>query len=200
MDGYICYDYKAKSPRFNVYIIDKKVNEVNLKKRLDFRPDSRIPLKFRDPIKCFKHNDYDLGHLEPDADVDYNKSALMHTYLMSNIVPQPSYINRVIIANWEKFERYLTYTGKVVVITGADYYKNGYLNDDPFCSKIPKDFYKALFVFSNITHRYEPFLVLFTRNNDLHKTYVLRSRTDIQRFLRKRKIYYYGLRHRKVNL
>ena len=189
MDGYICYSYSDKSPRFNIYAINERVNKINLKKRLNFKADKRIPREYRNPIKCFKHNDYDLGHLEPDADVDFNKSAMYHTYLMSNIVPQPSYINRYVISKWEAFERALTFTGTVVMITGADYYKSKYFNNKN-CSKLPKDYYKVYFVYDNIIKRFEPFLLIYTKNNTTHKVYSTHRKSYIINFLKKRKIYF----------
>lgn len=191
IDGYICYSYKDKSAKFSIYAIDKRVNEVNLKKRLDFKADKRIPKIYRNPIKCFKHTGYDLGHLEPDADEDFSKTTLYHTYLMSNVVPQPSFINRNIIANWENFERDLTITGTVVMITGADYYRTRYFNN-PHCSKLPKDYYKVYFVYNNVTKRYEPFLVLYTKNNTKHITYKIRNGRFIRNFLKRRGIYFYN--------
>lgn len=185
-NGYICYSYKAKSPLYNVYVINYKVNLINLKKRLKFKPDDRIPSVYRNPIKCFSHNDYDLGHLEPDADADYNKSILAYTYLMSNIVPQPSFINRKIISNWERIERSLTQLGNVIVITGAVYYKRSYLNKDKKCSLLPKGFYKVFLLYDTYVKHYNPILMLYVNNKRIVS--IITNRRRIKDFLLKRKI------------
>ena len=185
--SYICYSYENKGPLFNIYTLDDRVNQGNEKKRMDFIDDKRIVAKYRSNKECFKNNNDDLGHLKPDADADWSKDSLKYTYLMSNIVPQPANINRHIISEWEKFERASTLLGVTVVITGTDYYKRRYLDKNKKCTKLTKDFYKAIFA-KNHNGRYYP-IVLFVayRRGERVKQYT--NPGEIYRFLLRRNIY-----------
>ena len=183
--SYICYDYKFKGPLFNIYTADNRVNKVNLKHRLKFRPDKRIPVEYRSDIRCFANNDYDLGHLKPDADADWSVKSLKYTYLMSNVVPQPSKINRYVISKWEDVERDMTKVGVIIVITGADYYNSQHLNNDHNCTSLPKDYYKIIFV-KNSDGKYYPNMMFVAYKYGKVKFYS--KERYIYNFLRRRGI------------
>jgi len=181
-----CYSYKYKGDLFNVYLIDSKVDKINLKKRLSFRHDPNIPLNKQASVKCYRKSGYDLGHLMPDADADYNKTILATTYYLSNVVPQPPYINRHIIANLEKMERTLADYKPIVIITGAHYYKNRYLKNNPRCINLPEYYYK-IFLINYYSDRYKPILVfkIYSKNA---KVIEYTTKRKIDDFLRKENI------------
>lgn len=185
--SYICYSYENKGPLFNIYTLDDRVNQGNQKQRLNFIDDKRLIAKYRSNKECFKNNNEDLGHLKPDADADWSRSSLKYTYLMSNIVPQPSNINRHIISKWEEFERASVMLGTTIVITGVDYYKNRYLNKDSKCTKLTKDFYKVIFA-KNHNGRYYP-VVMFVVYRRGERVKQCTNPGEIYRFLLRRKIY-----------
>ena len=185
--SYICYSYENKGPLFNIYTLDDRVNQGNAKKRLNFIEDKRLIAKYRSNRDCFKDTGDDLGHLKPDADADWSKSSLKYTYLMSNVVPQPANINRHIVSQWEKFERDSTLLGVTIVITGTDYYKRRYLDKDNKCTKLTKDFYKAIFA-KNHNGRYYP-IVLFVAYRRGEKVKQYTNPGEIYRFLLRRNLY-----------
>jgi len=181
-----CYNFKHKGSLFNVYLIDNKVDKINLKKRLIFRSEPNIPSDKQASLECYKRSGYDLGHLMPDADADYNKTILATTYYLSNVVPQPPYINRHIIADLEKMERTLADYKPIVIITGAHYYKNRYLKNNPRCISLPEYYYKV-FLINSYRNRYKPILVfkIYSRNA---KVIEYTTKRKIDDFLRKENI------------
>jgi len=181
-----CYNYTAKGSLFNVYLIDKKVNDINLRKRMRFQPDPNIALDKQASLKCYKKSGKDLGHLYPDADADYDKEVLKTTYYLSNIVPQTPYVNRRLMASLEKLERGLAQYKPTVVITGAHYYKNKYLKNDPNCIKLPEYYYK-IFIAKNVGGKYFPIL-LFKISSSNSKVTEITNQKDIFNFLRKENI------------
>ena len=130
-DGYFltCYDYKAKGAKYVAYTLDSKlINKANIKKRPRFYPDKNIPKRFRSEPSDYTHNLYnqDRGHLANDAAFDYSHRSLHAVYVMSNIIPQASTINRS-KSEWAGAERYeraiAVKLGKINVLNGVVYSK-----------------------------------------------------------------------------
>ena len=128
-DGYFttCYSYGNKGALYSAYTIDgDTVNLKNIKKRPRFYEDKNIPKRYRSTYSDYTRNPYknDRGHLAPDAAFDYSQRSLNAVYVMSNIIPQASTINRGEKA-WMGLERYgrsLAYKlGKVNVLNGVIY-------------------------------------------------------------------------------
>ncbi len=89
----------------------------------------------------FKGSCFDRGHQVPSADRTSTPEDNQATFLMSNMIPQTPYLNRVI---WEHLEQYtrdlvLTQGKKVYIIAGPIYDEDfgaiGPLNDIPVPSK-----------------------------------------------------------------
>lgn len=100
------YSSKYKGPVKVSYTIDKKVNELNLKKRPKFYKDPSLDIKIATVPEDFTNTGFDRGHLAPDANFDYDEEVLNKTYSMANITPQYPNVNRKIWASLEELERY----------------------------------------------------------------------------------------------
>ena len=181
-----CYNYKVKGPLFNVYFIDEKINELNIRKRMRFMLDPNLSPSAQTPFWCFKYGKKDKGHLFPDADADYNYSVLKTTYYLSNVVPQTSYINRKVIAKLEALERGIATYTPILVITGAHYYKDKYLDNNHKCMKLPKYYYKV-FIARNVGGRFYPFMA-FVVSASNGKVKTLTNQKEIYSLLRKENI------------
>lgn len=74
-------------------------------RRPDFRPDPRLPDRFRRiNYSDYSGTGFDRGHLVPSADRFGNEILNAETFLMTNIVPQTSALNQY---PWEKLESYV---------------------------------------------------------------------------------------------
>lgn len=131
-NGYFetCYDYRAKGAKFVAYMIDGDiVNVRNIKKRPRFYEDKHIPKRYRSTYSDYTHNglSLDRGHIYEDAAMDYSLRSLKSVYVMSNIFPQDSTINRSAKA-WkglEKLGRNLSMNlGYINVLNGIIYSEN----------------------------------------------------------------------------
>lgn len=128
-DGYFktCYDYKAKGAKYVAYTLDGSlVNAGGIKQRPKFYEDLNIPSRYRSRSSDYTKNIYqmDRGHLFSDASMDYSQRSMEAVYVMSNIIPQDSSINRSkkAWAGLERFGRTLaTKMGRVHVLNGVVY-------------------------------------------------------------------------------
>lgn len=77
-------------------------------------------------LQDYKGSCFDRGHQVPSADRTNNEESNSMTFVLSNMVPQTRYLNRVVWRNFENFARRLvTQEGKkVYVIAGPIYDKN----------------------------------------------------------------------------
>ncbi|MFA5453977.1 MAG: DNA/RNA non-specific endonuclease [Sulfurimonas sp.] len=131
-DGYFktCYDYKAKGAKYVAYTINGSLtNSNNIEERSRFYPDKNIPAQYRSEHSDYTNNRYgmDRGHMAEDASFDYSQRSLNAVYVMSNIIPQHSTVNRdkKAWAGVERFGRALaTKMGKVNVLNGVVYHDN----------------------------------------------------------------------------
>lgn len=131
-DGYFktCYDYKVKGAKYVAYTIDGFLaNSNNIEERPRFYPDKNIPPQYRSEYSDYTNNRYsmDRGHMAEDASFDYSQRSLNAVYVLSNIIPQHSTVNRdkKAWAGVERFGRALaTKMGKVDVLNGVIYSNN----------------------------------------------------------------------------
>jgi endonuclease G len=73
--------------------------------RPDFRPDPRLPNRFRNiGYYDYSGSGYDRGHLVPSADRFANGKLNEETFMMTNIIPQTGALNQY---PWEKLESYV---------------------------------------------------------------------------------------------
>lgn len=70
--------------------------------RMDnFRPDQRIPWRFRASLNAYKGSGFDRGHLVASADLREHNLQNSETFLLSNMSPQAPQFNRQI---WRRLE------------------------------------------------------------------------------------------------
>ncbi|MEW7987651.1 MAG: DNA/RNA non-specific endonuclease [Candidatus Thiodiazotropha sp.] len=68
--------------------------EWEVERRDNFRADIRIPRRFRAGLKAYKGSGYDRGHLIASANHDELEIQNSETFLLSNMSPQKSDLNR----------------------------------------------------------------------------------------------------------
>jgi len=141
----VCYSYKNKIPLFSAYKLTKESVNGHFKRPNRFFYDNTIPSKYRSKLSHYKRSGFDRGHMMPNASADYTKQAQIETFILSNIVPQNSDLNRNAWAFLEEYIRKLTNIhGTVYVITGAipskdNFLKKGHVN-------IPSKMYKIIYI------------------------------------------------------
>lgn len=141
----VCYSHKRKSPVIVSYSLSKEMlTGESIKKRMSFRINRDIPVKFRTGNSCYIHSGMDRGHLASDASFDKEKAWLKSTYKYSNAVPMHKRVNRYYWFKAERYERFIANKLKdirVVNIIAFDD-KVNYLNGTGMA--IPKGFYKVI--------------------------------------------------------
>lgn len=140
-----CYSYQNKIPLFVAYKLTKESVSPSLKRPNRFFYDNTIPSKYRSKVSHYKRSGYDRGHMMENASADYNKQAQLETFILSNVVPQNSNLNRNSWAMLEGYTRKLAKIhGSIYVITGAipskdNFLKKGHVN-------IPSKMYKIIYI------------------------------------------------------
>jgi len=117
------YSYYFRQAKWALEIIDPDETDVE---RLDnFRPDYRIPERFRADLDVYEKSGFDRGHLVSSAnqrEVDIQNS---ETFLLSNMSPQKPMFNRGIWKRLEEAVRVLDKGNKVFetyVLSGPIFY------------------------------------------------------------------------------
>ena len=95
----IGYSYYFRQAKWALEIIDSDKTDVE---RFDnFRPDYRIPERFRADLANYAGSGYDRGHLVASANQIESEIQNSETFLLSNMSPQNPQFNRNI---WRKLE------------------------------------------------------------------------------------------------
>lgn len=140
-----CYSYANKIPLFVAYKLTKESVSPNLKRPSRFFYDNTIPSEYRSKDSHYKRTGLDRGHMMPNAAADYEKQAQMETFILSNVVPQNSHMNRGIWKNLEGYTRLLAKRhNEIYVITGAIPSKNNFLKKGNV--NIPSHMYKIIYI------------------------------------------------------
>ena len=140
-----CYSYENKIPLFVAYKLTRESVSPSLKRPSRFFYDKSIPKKYRSLNSHFKRSGEDKGHMMENASADFNKQAQLETFILSNIVPQNSKLNRGAWAFLEAHTRKLAKIhGTIYVVTGAipskdNFLKKGHIN-------IPEYMYKLIYI------------------------------------------------------
>lgn len=93
------YSYYFRQAKWTLEIIDADKSDVE---RADnFRPDYRIPERFRADLAAYEGSGYDRGHLVASANQIETEIQNSETFLLSNMSPQEPQFNRNI---WKKLE------------------------------------------------------------------------------------------------
>jgi len=116
------YSYYFRQAKWALEIIDPDKKDVLTVERIgNFRPDFRIPQRFRADLSDYAASGYDRGHLVASADQNDEDIQNSETFLLSNMSPQTPDFNR---RKWKELEaavRQLDSNQKVLetyVITG----------------------------------------------------------------------------------
>lgn len=139
------YKPLIKSPLFSSALVpnsDKKVLRTN-----NFRADLRLDPSIRAEVRDYDNTvGLDKGHLVAAADSD-DPQQMSDTFLLSNIVPQNSNLNR---GAWNTLEQRVRSSLKrpTIIVTGA-VYKGTQKNPIPLIGKnqipVPSGFYKIVY-------------------------------------------------------
>ena len=93
------YSYYFRQAKWALEIVDPGMVDIE---RIDnFRPDYRIPEKFRADLIDYEGSGYDRGHLVASANQNELYLQNSETFLLSNMSPQHPRFNRDI---WKKLE------------------------------------------------------------------------------------------------
>lgn len=117
------YSYYFRQAKWALEIVDPSMEDVV---RADnFRPDYRIPERFRADLDVYEGSGFDRGHLVSSANKLETEIQNSETFLLSNMAPQKPMFNRGI---WKKLEtavRVLNSKKKILetyVISGPLFY------------------------------------------------------------------------------
>ncbi len=137
-----CYNYNYKgSTASYTHLYNEDIDKTNISQRPGFYEDTRIPQQYRVKTIDYYFTGFDQGHIQSDANNDYNYDILKETYALSNVVPMYFKTNRVSFLAVEKRERELTRQYKdIEVLTLINY------NDNVIKGlNVPSEFIKIFF-------------------------------------------------------
>ncbi len=106
------YSYLFRQARFTMEVIDPSNTRVEVDRMNSFRPDLRIPEKFRADLIDYNRSGHDRGHLVASADRRATEIRNSETFLLSNISPQKPGFNRGI---WKRLEEKVRDLAKIYV-------------------------------------------------------------------------------------
>lgn len=96
------YSYYFRQAKWALEIVDPDKKDMDEVERLNnFRPDFRIPPRFRAGLQDFRRSGYDRGHLVASANLDDEEIQNSETFLLSNMSPQKPGFNR---RKWRELE------------------------------------------------------------------------------------------------
>lgn len=107
------------------YLVTENITNLNLSQKEprtnDFRPDLRLPTKFRSTLKDYYRSGYDRGHMAPAGDTNDHET-ISESFLLSNMTPQNPELNRTLWKNIENYARIkANLNGQAFVITGVTF-------------------------------------------------------------------------------
>ena len=114
----VCYSYKDKLPLYVVYQVKSLDNGCKNPRPKRFRYDNTVPNKYRAKDQFYKKTGYDRGHLMPNAVINCDPEAQKETFILSNVAPQNSKMNRKTWKNLETYVRVISKDYPVWVQTG----------------------------------------------------------------------------------
>lgn len=129
----INYDADLRVPTWAAYRLRKDDIDEPRERTECFRPDPRLE-NAADAAFCadYKEPIYDRGHMVPNADMTRSESAMINTYIFTNMTPQHDRLNQVI---WQRLERYVRdwarVKGEIFIVTGAVFDRDGDEQRDP---------------------------------------------------------------------
>lgn len=97
----IGYSYLFRQARWAMEVIDPENKRVEVERIDSFRPDIRVPERFRPDLADYAGSGFDRGHLIASADRRASVVKNSETFLLSNMAPQKPRFNRGI---WKRLE------------------------------------------------------------------------------------------------
>jgi DNA/RNA endonuclease G (NUC1) len=85
-------DYKIA--HWVAYYLSEDNLQGNQARTDDFRPDLELPIGQRSELTDYRYSGYDRGHMAPAAAFKRSREAMSATFLLSNMSPQTSELNR----------------------------------------------------------------------------------------------------------
>jgi len=121
----INYDEDLRIPVWVGYRLTN--DDVVSRSRLNcFRPDPRLDDDVSATLQDYLEPLYDRGHLVPRADMNRSESAMINTFILSNIAPMHDHFNQGV---WERLERlvriWATERREIFIITGSVFDDDG---------------------------------------------------------------------------
>lgn len=145
------YSYYFRQAKWALEIVDSGKVDVD---RIDnFRPDYRIPERFRADLADYQGSGYDRGHLVASANQDEVNIQNSETFLLSNMSPQHPSFNRGIWSKLEKAVRAINDQDDIwetYVICGPVFYFDqpvesiGTADDNGVSIPIPNAYFKSV--------------------------------------------------------
>ncbi|GJL75772.1 DNA/RNA non-specific endonuclease [Nitrosomonas sp.] len=148
------YSYYFRQAKWALEIVDPDKKIMGEVQRLNnFRPDFRVPKRFRADLSDYRHSGFDRGHLVASENMHDEIVQNSETFLLSNMSPQPPQFNR---KKWRALEhavRKLDLTENVLetyVITGPifDFYSPirmiGENDENGIRIPVPSHFFKCI--------------------------------------------------------
>ena len=97
------YSYYFRQAKWALEIVDPDKKDLDEVERLNnFRPDLRVPRRFRADLSDYRQSGYDRGHLVASADQNDEEIQNSETFLLSNMSPQKPGFNR---RKWQELEQ-----------------------------------------------------------------------------------------------
>ena len=96
------YSYYFRQAKWALEIVDPDKKDLDEVERLNnFRPDFRVPKRFRADLSDYQSSGYDRGHLVASANHNDEDIENSETFLLSNMSPQTPKFNR---QKWRELE------------------------------------------------------------------------------------------------
>ncbi len=116
----IRYDTDLRGPIWTAYRLGPG-DILEAERRDAFRADPFLPEDARATCRDYEEPIFDIGHLVPRADMNRSASAMLNTFLLSNMTPQHCATNRGPWLVLEDLVRQWAAAGPVLVYSGALY-------------------------------------------------------------------------------
>lgn len=140
-----CYNYNYKgSTASYTHLYNEDIDKTNISQRPGFYEDTRIPQQYRVKTIDYYFTGFDQGHIQSDANNDYNYDILKETYALSNVVPMYFKTNRVSFLSVEKRERELTRQYKDIEVLTLINYNDNVIKGLNVPSEFVKIFFRSL--------------------------------------------------------
>ena len=148
------YSYYFRQAKWALEIVDPDKKDMDdVERQNNFRPDYRIPRRFRADLSDYRRSGYDRGHLVASANQNDERLENSETFLLSNMSPQKPKLNQRKWRELEQAVRTLDSRPEVLstyVISGPifDFSKSikmiGKKDNNGIAIPVPSHFYKCV--------------------------------------------------------